>query len=117
MKLSNLATLVIISVLAGCTAAKVDVTKTGKGYYEPTKPAMVLILKTVPEEDYVELGTVTVTGFSSSDVAKMHNAIRAEAAPLGADAVIITDEGLLQVPYEGLKRWGTGVAIKYTEDK
>lgn len=95
-------------VLSAC--ASVDVTKTAKGYYEPTNAAEVAILKTKPEGKFVELGTVTVTGFDASDVASMHNAIRTKSAPLGANAVILTDEGIIQ---EGwfTKRWATGVAI------
>lgn len=103
----------IIAILSGCSSAHVDITKTGKGFYEPTRAANVEILKTVPEKNYVELGTVTITGFGTTDAAKMHNAIRAEAAPLGADAVIITDEGVIVDGWGGQERWGTGVAIKY----
>ena len=102
-----------VAILGGCASAHVDITKTSKGYSEPTKPAEVEILKTVPDADYVELGTLTVTGFSPSDVAKMHNAIRAEAAPLGANAVIVTEEGLILDAWSSQKRWATGVAIKY----
>lgn len=107
--------LVFVVFLGGCASAYVDITKTGKGYHEPTQAANVKILKTVPDEVYVELGTVTIAGFRDSDVAKMHNAIRAEAAPLGADAVIIVDEGLLPGAWGGYTRWGTGVAIKSEE--
>jgi hypothetical protein len=80
-------------VFAGCAA--VDVTKTAKGYFSPTKAAGVEILKTIPEKSHIELGTVTVTGFPPSDVARMHNAIRTKSAPLGANAVILTDEGMV----------------------
>ena len=60
-----------------------------------------MILKTRPEESYEELGVVSVTGFSPSQTAKMHNAIRAKSAPLGANAVIITDEGIYTDPWAG----------------
>lgn len=73
------------------------------------------ILKTRPEKAYVELGTVTVTGFAPADVAKMHNAIRTKSAPLGANAVILTDEGIIVDPWAGQRRWATGVAIRYKE--
>lgn len=98
-------------IFAGC--ANVDVTKTAKGHYDATNPNDVEILKTKPDKPYIELGTVTVTGFAPSDVAKMHNAIRAKSAPLGADAVILTDEGMVMDPWAGQRRWATGVAIKY----
>lgn len=97
-------------LMVGC--ASVDVTKTAAGYYPPTDPNRVEILKTTrPSWRYVELGTVTVTGFEVGDVAKMHNAIRAKAAPLGASAVILTEEGIIPQGYGSYSRWATGVAI------
>lgn len=98
--------------LTGC--ASVDVTKTSKGYYEPTNANNVEILKTVPKRSYEELGTVTVTGFSPSDTAKMHNAVRAKSAVLGASAVILTEEGMINDGW-GIKRWATGVAITFKD--
>jgi hypothetical protein len=55
---------------------------------------------------------VDVQGFSPRQTAKMHNAIRAKAGPIGADAVIITDEGILQSGFSVVK-YASGVAIKY----
>src|SRR3989442_6469761 len=78
--------------LGGC--ASVDITKTGAGYFPPTNPNSVEILTTVPTRPYIELGTVTVTGYDIREEAKMHNAIRAKAAPLGASAVIIQQQGM-----------------------
>ena len=100
-----------LTVLASC--ATVDITKTSSGYSEPTDPNKVEILKTRPEQTYTELGTLTVTGFDSSDVAKMHNAIRQKAAPLGAHAVIVTEEGMVPEGFGNYSRWATGVAIRY----
>ncbi len=102
--------LMVIS-LAGCAA--VDVTKTAAGFYEPTDPNKVEILKTKPDRKFLELGTLTVTGFESSETAKMHNAIRAKAAPLGANAVILTEEGMTPSGFGSYKRWATGVAIRF----
>lgn len=100
----------IVALLVGC--ATVDVTKTGKGFHSPTQASSVEILKTRPEAKYEELGTVTVTGFDASDTAKMHNAIRAKSAALGADAVILTEAGIIREAF-GSKQWATGVAIAY----
>jgi len=97
-------------LLAGC--AVVDVTKTTKGFYDPTNPNDVEILKTRPDKPYVELGTVTATNFAPSDTAVMHNAIRAKSAALGATAVILTEEGILPGGFGG-RRWAMGVAIRY----
>jgi hypothetical protein len=101
----------IFLVFSGC--ASVDVTKTAKGFYDITDPNDVEILKTRPDKLYVELGTVTVTGFPPKETAKMHNAIRSKSANLGANAVILTDEGMVNQPWAGLRRWATGVAIRY----
>ena len=103
--------LLAIAFFTGC--APVDVTKTAAGYNSPTDPNRVEILKTRPERSYTELGTVTVTGFSSRDVAKMHNAVRAKAAPLGANAVVLTDEGMVPAGFGTYQIWAAGVAIHY----
>ncbi|MBC7368715.1 MAG: hypothetical protein H7343_18220 [Undibacterium sp.] len=110
-KLLILPLLLLIVAFAGCAA--VDVTKTASGFYEPTDPNKVEILKTKPDRKFIELGTLTVTGFESSETAKMHNAIRAKAAPLGANAVILTEEGMTPAGFGSYKRWATGVAIRF----
>lgn len=107
MKLRYLAAVLTVAFLAGC--AVVDVTKTAKGFYEPTNPNDVEILKTIPDRPYQELGTVTASQFQPEETAKMHNAIRAKSAPLGANAVILTQEGILP----NGRKWATGVAIRY----
>lgn len=112
MNLRCLAMLLAIALLAGC-APIVDVTKTAKGFYDKTNPNDVEILKTVPKGDYIELGTVTVTGFPPDQSAKMHNAIRSKAAALGASAVILTEEGIIDEGWGGPKKWATGVAIRH----
>jgi hypothetical protein len=98
--------------------ASVDITKTSSGFYDPTDANAVEILKTRPDRPYEELGVLTVSGFDSTEVAKMHNAIRAKAAVLGSNAVILTEEGLVYKGWGNYDRWGTGVAIRYkTADK
>lgn len=97
-------------VLSGCAA--VDMTKTAQGTFAATNPNAVEVLKTRPEKSYTELATFTVTGYSSNDTAKMHNAMREKAAPLGANAVIITAEGMIPRTF-GLDQWATGVAIRF----
>jgi hypothetical protein len=97
-------------LLAGCSV--VDVTKTTKGFYDPTNPNDVEILKTRPDKPFVELGTVTATHFAPSESAVMHNAIREKSAALGATAVILTEEGIIPGGFGG-RRWATGVAIRY----
>lgn len=113
MKLKLLGMLVVIFLVTAC--ATVDVTKTGKGYYEPTDANFVEILLTVPKRPFEELGTITAYNFGASDTAVLHNEIRAKASPLGADAVIISNQGMMPAP-GGPKLWANGVAIKYKDN-
>ncbi|MEX0323889.1 MAG: hypothetical protein AB3N63_17155 [Puniceicoccaceae bacterium] len=109
--------ILFLTALLFTACANVDITKTGKGYTEPTNPNDIEILMTVPtDRKYVELGSITVSGFKANQEAKMHNALRAKSSPLGADAVIlnsrgITPGGLLTAP----KIWATGVAIRFED--
>jgi hypothetical protein len=105
-------TAIAISLALGACAS-VDVTKTAKGFYQATDPNTVEILKTRPAKNFDELGTITVSGFDADETAKMHNAIRAKSAPLGANAVILTEEGLVKDGLFSYKRWATGVAVVY----
>ncbi|MBN1392620.1 MAG: hypothetical protein JW947_07435 [Sedimentisphaerales bacterium] len=102
----------ILLMIYGC--AEVTVTKTAKGYFEPTNPDEIEILITVPDRQqrpYVELATVTTYHWSTKDTAKMHNSLRAKCAPLGANAVILGSSGIDNKGYF----WGSGVAIRYKE--
>lgn len=102
-----------LALLSGVGCAHVDVTKTAKGFSQPTNPNEVEILMTRPERRFAELGTVTASGYSGSDTAKMHNALRAQAAPLGANAVFITSSGQHPDGWGGTKQWVNGVAVKW----
>lgn len=96
-------------LLLVCGCATVDVTKTSKGFFEPTDPNEVDILMTVPDRRYTELATVTTRNWSTASTAKMHNALRSKCAPIGADAVILRDSGIDANGYY----WASGVAIHY----
>jgi hypothetical protein len=115
MKLRTFGALVTLVVLLnGC--ATVDVTKTAKGFYSPTKADDVDILMTRPAQDYIELATVSTTNWSPSETAKMHNAIRAKTAPLGANAVVLTESGILRGNGRNTM-WTTGVALRFKSEK
>ncbi|MBW7904881.1 MAG: hypothetical protein LC135_09745 [Phycisphaerae bacterium] len=96
--------------LTGC--ATVDVTKTAKGFFEPTRPDDVEILMSRPSRSFVELATVSTANWNTGETAKMHNAIRAKTAPLGAHAVVITDSGIVIIR-NSPKLWCTGFALRY----
>lgn len=106
--MKKLLTVICLTLLSAC--ASVNVTKTAEGYYEPTDANRVTILKTAPKTTFVELGTVSVSGFSPSEEAKMHNAIRQKSSALGATSVIITDQGIMPGGWNGVM-WVSGVAI------
>lgn len=106
MRLQHVGLVLLTVMLAGC--AMVDITKTAKGFYDQTDPNEIEIMKTMPGRPYEELGTVTAARFQPEESAKMHNAIRTKSAALGANAVILTEEGI-----DGGYKWATGVAIRY----
>ena len=110
MKIKTIALLAILAATVCITGCQVvDVTKTAKGFHAPTNPNEVEIFMTRPDRAYEELGTVIARGFASSDTAVMHNAIRAKAAPLGANAVVVTGTGIDVHD----KQYAIGVAISW----
>lgn len=117
MKSKLLPCLAVIVMLGFAGCASVDITKTAKGYTAPTNPNEIEVLMTVPERKaYTELGSITVAGFAVDEEAKMHNALRAKAAPLGADAVILNSRGITPGGmFSSAKIWATGVAIKFNK--
>jgi len=116
MKMRILLAAAAIAVVSGC-ASHVDITKTSQGIYEATDPNQVEILMTRPDRPYVELGSITVTDQPADETAKMHNAIRAKAAPLGADAVVLLQSGIVKngTIFTSYEQWATGVAIRYKD--
>jgi hypothetical protein len=106
MRFISSAAAVLLVVLAGCQA--VTVTKTGKGYFEPTKADDIQILMTRPDAAYEEVATVSTSYWSPGSDATMHNALRSKCAPLGADAVVITASGI-----DRGYAWTSGVAIRF----
>lgn len=105
------ASFVLVIVTTGC--ARVEVTKTSKGAVAATNPNDVEVLMTKPERAYEELGVLTAHGYAASDTAKMHNALRKGAAPLGATAVVITDSGQIPKGWGNYEIWANAVAIRW----
>lgn len=111
----------ILILLAGGLASlllnacgTVEITKTGRGFHNPTNPNTVEILMTVPKRSYEELGVFQASGFMRTETAVMHNAIRTKAAELGADAALITDTGLAPTTAGGTPQlFANGVALKF----
>lgn len=99
-------------LLTGC--GTVEITKTGRGFHNPTDPNRVEILMTQPKRSYEELGVFQASGFTRHETAVMHNAIRTKAAELGANAALITHEGYNAggTSTDERLRWAKGVALK-----
>ena len=111
MKRYLLITLILASMLS-CISPTVVALKTGKGFHESTAAGSIDIYTAVPTEKYEELGTISASNFDISDIGKMHNALRDKASTLGANAVIITNQGQVQRGVL-LLRWAEGTAIKW----
>ena len=112
---SKICITVALLLLASVGCAQVDVTKTAKGFFSSTKPADVEILMTRPARQYTELATVSTTKWKPSETAKMHNALRAKTAPLGAHAVLITSSGIVRGAYNTQWLWTNGVALRFND--
>ena len=118
-------TVLALGALAGCSVNDRGQYTTGKVAAsemsaEPTAAASVAILTEAPEEKYTELKELKVT---VNKLTIFHrnptredalNELKAEAAKLGADAVINATVSEASI---GLTSWGvrtaTGMAIKY----
>ena len=118
MKLRNLSILITIIFLAACE--QVDVNKASNARYDPTSPDDVKILNSAPEQSsYEKLGSFKVSGFTKKESRKMFYALQEKAAALGANAVIVTGEGLEFPPFSSetddsqKTQWATGVAIRF----
>jgi hypothetical protein len=109
---SFLSTVLVTSCLVAC-GPFVDVVKTGNDVREATDPNSVEILRTQPQRDFEQLGTVAASGFALDESAKMHDALRINSALLGAHAIVILREGVLYRGFGDYTRWATGMAIRY----
>jgi len=114
MKSTHTLSLAILASLSLSACGTVEITKTGRGFHNPTNPNTVEILMTVPKRPYEELGIFQASGFTRHETAVMHNAIRTKAAELGANAALITDTGLAPTRSNGTPMlFANGVALKW----
>jgi hypothetical protein len=102
MKFSRLLTIIAVAFVAGCATDPSPV-QTG---LPPTKAENVQLLKRPPSRPYVELGAIKdMEAYSTADgkatdaamgeASDVHARLREKAAALGADAVIIKDQGII----------------------
>jgi hypothetical protein len=75
----------------GCQTVSTSYTQDiGGPKYPPSDPAQVQVLRTVPTRPHVRLGEVRAQPSDTSvNVTKIEDALRKEAAKLGADAAVV----------------------------
>jgi hypothetical protein len=76
---------------AGCNTAPITTTQAlGGPAFPPSDPTKVEILRTMPTRPHVRLGEIRAESSSTStEVAKIEDAIRQKAAKLGAEAAVV----------------------------
>jgi hypothetical protein len=86
--------------LSACTTISVSSTHSlGVPQFAPTDPNAVEILRRVPKRAHEKLGEVYLEPSGSPSVAELEEALRGEAAKLGADAAVVV--------FDRYKRVGT----------
>ena len=83
-------------VTTGCRGISITHTQDICGLrFAPSDPAHVEILPNVPARPYVEVGQVwAYSPNASGDASKMEDALRTEAAKIGADAFVVWRDGI-----------------------
>jgi hypothetical protein len=83
-----------ILLFTGCqTVSSSHTQEIGGPRYSASNPAQVQILRTPPERAHVRLGEVRVQPSSKDvDASRIEDALRKEAAQLGADAVVVVHD-------------------------
>jgi len=89
--LAAFGTAALLWLTTGCQTVSTSYTQDiGGPRFAPSNPANVQILRTQPTRPHVRLGEVRAQPSSSSvDVSKIEEALRKEAAKLGADAAVV----------------------------
>lgn len=89
--LTALAAAALLFVLTGCQSVYTSHTQDiGAKRFPPSDPTQVQILQTPPTRAHVRLGEVRAEPSSTGvDVVKIEEALRKEAAKLGADAAVV----------------------------
>jgi hypothetical protein len=103
--------LLLVLIVSGC-ASSVEVTKLTPESYPASQPAQVEILKIKPDKPYAQIADVSAMQFPNSQSERRYAEMRAKAAKVGADAILITSEQTFRRDFV-LYRSVTGVALKW----
>ncbi len=81
--------IIIVILLSGCTAS-MHYINDGAKIYPAINPESVLIVseRTIENKDFVEIGYVAINITNANNGDQLKNAMKEEAASIGADAVI-----------------------------
>ncbi len=104
--------LVCWTFFSGCTTGEKKFTTDTR--YPATEPKSVEILTNEPDRPYESIGTVKGKGALYSSDRDLHDAMRKEAAEMGAQAVIIQKKGRLDFDLMGYHNQAKGIAIRWT---
>jgi hypothetical protein len=118
----------IVCALTSCASVSVTTMPyVGAPHFPPSDPAAVEILRTEPARPHERLGEIEVDASTepAPPIAEVEDKLRAEAAKMGADAVVVVHDRIQPVgAYVSGPWWGrdvdviegrklVGVAIKY----
>jgi hypothetical protein len=91
--------LVVVAVAAGalvsfgCSTVSVSSHRyLGAPNFPPTDPAKVEILRHQPSRPHEQLGEIVLRPSGEPDVARLEQALRVEAAKMGADAAVVVSD-------------------------
>ncbi len=115
--LSFLCVIGVVAITAGCTTG--SATRTSATLYQPTASSSVEILFEKPARPYKVIGQVSSRGAALASEDAMYRAMQKEGAELGAHAILITSNGIQDVPQWGAENYqkARALAIRWTDGK
>jgi hypothetical protein len=108
----------VVFFMPGCAGVSTSHTQdVGSPKFPPSDPTKIEILREEPTQPHVRLGEVRAEPPSeSTEAAMIEDALRKEAAELGADAAVVVYDGTHVTGAEVLGPWWGGT-IRRTEER
>ena len=109
---------VVLFFMTGCASVSTSHTQdVGSPKFPPSDPTKIEILRNEPTRPHVRLGEVRAEPSTESmDAAKIEEALRKEAAELGADAAVVVYDGTHVTGAQVVGPWWGG-SIRRTEGR
>jgi len=95
MRKRYLAAVIVAAIMIGtiaCSPFSGQYRYTRTPYFEPTDPGRMQLLRHAPRRPHIQLGEVWIRPDPGMSPTYVENALRARAASLGADAVVIISD-------------------------